>query len=60
MEQRVQLDAEKISNVYANYKCQEKHANGIFHKEIEHSHFSQMFEFLKFKVSCYFRIFVVE
>ena len=41
MEQRVQLDAEKKLNVYANYERQEKHANGIFHKEIEHSHFSQ-------------------
>ena len=41
MEQRVQLDAEKKLNVYANYKRQEKHANGVFHKEIEHSHFSQ-------------------
>ena len=41
MEQRVQLDAEKKSNVYANYERQEKHANGVFHKEIEHSHFSQ-------------------
>ena len=29
MEQRVQLDAEKKSNVYANYKRKEKHANGI-------------------------------
>ena len=41
MEQRVQLEAEKKSNAYANYKLQEKHANVIFHKEIEHSHFSQ-------------------
>ena len=41
MEQRVQLDAEKKSNVYSNYERQEKHANGVFHKEIEHSHFSQ-------------------
>ena len=42
IEQRVQLDAEKQkSDVYANYKSQEKHANGIlFHKEIEHSHLS--------------------
>ena len=31
----------KKSNVYANYERQEKHANGVFHKEIEHSHFSQ-------------------
>ena len=31
----------KKSNVYANYKCKEKHANGIvFHNKIEHSHFS--------------------
>ena len=29
MEQRVQLDAEKKSNVYANYERQEKHANGV-------------------------------
>ena len=36
-----QLDAEKKLNVYANYERQEKHANGVFHKEIEHSHFSQ-------------------
>ena len=41
MEQRVQLDAEKKLNVYANYEGQEIHVNGIFHKEIEHSHFSQ-------------------
>ena len=41
MEQRVQLDTEKKSNVYANYERQEKRANGVFHKEIEHSHFSQ-------------------
>ena len=41
MEQRVQLDAEKKANVYANYQRQEKHVNGVFHKEIEHSHFSQ-------------------
>ena len=37
MEQRVQLDAEKKSN----YEGQEKHANAVFHEEIEHSHFSQ-------------------
>ena len=36
MEQRVQLDAEKKKNVYTKYKHQEKHANGVFHKEIEH------------------------
>ena len=41
MKQSVQLDAEKKLNVYANYERQEKHANGVFHKEIEHSHFSQ-------------------
>ena len=40
MEQRVQLDPEKKPNVYANYESQEKHANSVFHKEIEHSHFS--------------------
>ena len=41
VEHRVQLDAEKKLNVYANYERQEKHANGLFLKEIEHSHFSQ-------------------
>ena len=41
MEQRVQLDAEDKSNVYANYKCKEKHVNGVFRKVIKHSHFSQ-------------------
>ena len=42
MEQRVELDAEKKNlNVYANCERQEKHANGVFHKEIKHSHFSQ-------------------
>ena len=41
MKQSVQLDAEKKLNVYANYERQEKHANGVFHQEIEHSHFSQ-------------------
>ena len=41
MEQRVQLDAEKKRDVYANYKRQEKHVNSVFHKEIEHSHFSR-------------------
>ena len=30
----------KKSNVYANYEHQEKHVNAVFHKEIEHSHFS--------------------
>ena len=34
MEQRVQLDTEKQLNIYANYECQEKHAKGVFHKEI--------------------------
>ena len=41
MGQRVQLDTGKKSNVHANYKRQEKHANGVFRKEIEHSHFSR-------------------
>ena len=41
MEQWVQLDAEKKSHIYANYERQEKYANGVLHKEIEHSHFSQ-------------------
>ena len=44
IEQRVQLDAEETLNVYANYKHQEKHANGIFHEEIEHC----SIKFLKF------------
>ena len=30
----------KKANLYANYERQKKHANGVFHKEIEHSHFS--------------------
>ena len=42
MEKRVQLDAEKKPNVYANYKHEEKHTISIFRKEIEHSHFSQL------------------
>ena len=48
--------------IYANYERQEKHANDAFQKEIEHpiSHNREMIEFLKFQVSCYFRIFVVE
>ena len=41
MEQRVQLDAGKKLNVYSNYERLEKHANGVFHKESEYSHFSQ-------------------
>ena len=49
MEQRVQLDAEKKLNVYANYERQEKHANSLFHKEIEHSHDGEMIKFLKFQ-----------
>ena len=57
-----QLDAEKISNVYANYERQEKHANGVFHKEIEHSHFSQRGNdrVLKFQGKLLFSDFVVE
>ena len=42
MEKRVQLDAEKKPNAYANYKREEKHAISIFRKEIEHSYFSQL------------------
>ena len=59
IEQRVQLDAEKKSNVYANYKRQEKHANGIFHKEIEHSisHYGEMIKFLKFQGKLLFSYF---
>ena len=29
------------TNVYANYERKEKHENGVFYKEIAHSHFSQ-------------------
>ena len=31
----------KKLNVNANYKLQEKQANDVFHKEIEHLHLSQ-------------------
>ena len=51
MEQRVQLDAEKKSNVYANYERQEKHAKGVFTRKlnIPISHNRKMIEFLKFQ-----------
>ena len=59
MEQRVQLDAEKNQIFMHITEARKNHANGIFHKEIEHSHFSQMEKCsssLNFKVSRYFRI----
>ena len=52
MEQRVQLDAEKKSNVHANYKRHEKHANGVYFARklnIPISHNGEMIEFLKFQ-----------
>ena len=40
IESRVQLDAKKKLNVYANYKHQEKHMHRTFQNEIEHFQFS--------------------